>query len=271
MVSIFKGIFGNPAQEDKKLLDISDYKFPEVVIKRTKNNLGFTESSDYKIKILEVGLKDYFYAVKTLKVLPMNNKNIDELWHNFILDTKEYREFCENYIGFFIDHEPFIDEVEMTPKETSELKCNILNNIPSEWKRNRHSILTSYKPSNSNKVTYKSDSDSNKVTYKSDSDSDLNMLLMYDFFVSSVNDSTNTNYKDSSSYNNCTSSSSDSTPTVSFCTSSSSTHSTCSSSSSSSTHSTHSTYSTCSSSSSSSTHSTCSSSSSCSSSSCSSS
>ena len=31
-------------------------------------------------------------------------KRVDEMWHFFILETKDYREFCEAYIGHFVDH-----------------------------------------------------------------------------------------------------------------------------------------------------------------------
>ena len=31
---------------------------------------------------------------------------IDEMWHNFALFTRAYREFCEEYLGGFVDHHP---------------------------------------------------------------------------------------------------------------------------------------------------------------------
>jgi hypothetical protein len=32
---------------------------------------------------------------------------IDGVWHSFLLFTKDYRAFCEQYLGRFINHEPF--------------------------------------------------------------------------------------------------------------------------------------------------------------------
>lgn len=32
---------------------------------------------------------------------------IDSMWHTFLLFTKDYKFFCEEYLGRFIDHEPF--------------------------------------------------------------------------------------------------------------------------------------------------------------------
>lgn len=31
---------------------------------------------------------------------------IDEMWHNFILYTRDYADFCNNFFGHFIHHEP---------------------------------------------------------------------------------------------------------------------------------------------------------------------
>jgi len=31
---------------------------------------------------------------------------IDEMWHQFILHTREYKEFCRDYLGRFIEHDP---------------------------------------------------------------------------------------------------------------------------------------------------------------------
>jgi hypothetical protein len=38
----------------------------------------------------------------------VNNK-IDEMWHRFLLFTKDYREFCNCYCGVFLDHVPESD------------------------------------------------------------------------------------------------------------------------------------------------------------------
>lgn len=32
---------------------------------------------------------------------------IDEVWHLHILDTKKYKEDCDNFLGYFLDHAPY--------------------------------------------------------------------------------------------------------------------------------------------------------------------
>jgi hypothetical protein len=37
---------------------------------------------------------------------------LDEMWHTFILFTRDYAAFCERYFGFFLHHVPNVDEEE---------------------------------------------------------------------------------------------------------------------------------------------------------------
>ncbi|HEY9405378.1 MAG TPA: hypothetical protein VIQ24_22195 [Pyrinomonadaceae bacterium] len=37
----------------------------------------------------------------------VTSDSIDRMWHTFLLFTKDYKTFCEVYLGMFINHEPF--------------------------------------------------------------------------------------------------------------------------------------------------------------------
>lgn len=37
---------------------------------------------------------------------------LDEMWHCFILCTKEYTDFCKTYLGTYIHHDPNVGEIE---------------------------------------------------------------------------------------------------------------------------------------------------------------
>ena len=45
---------------------------------------------------------------------------IDEMWHNFILFTKDYNDFCKKYFGKYIHHQP-------TTKEDAQIWKNDWN------------------------------------------------------------------------------------------------------------------------------------------------
>lgn len=59
---------------------------------------------DYLLK----GLKTYFLLnlLPRERALGMPSKMVDVAWHEFILFTKEYREFCRLAFGGFFDHLP---------------------------------------------------------------------------------------------------------------------------------------------------------------------
>ncbi len=99
---------------DQVIGQIMGYPMPDV-IKRCQKDYGYT---DEDMIILEKEFKRYLI----LAVLAKNNsdgvgmysKDVDNLWHSFILFTKDYSDFCSKYSGKFIHHLP----------ETSETKTS---------------------------------------------------------------------------------------------------------------------------------------------------
>jgi hypothetical protein len=44
-------------------------------------------------------------------------KEIDDMWHTFLLFTKDYMDFCTQYFGQFMHHNPKTAETSQTPDE----------------------------------------------------------------------------------------------------------------------------------------------------------
>lgn len=84
------------------------YQMPDV-IKRCQKDFGY---SDEDITILEKELKRYLILC-TLKEenegVDMYSTDVDNLWHSFILFTKDYASFCDTNAGHFIHHIPKTD------------------------------------------------------------------------------------------------------------------------------------------------------------------
>ena len=51
-------------------------------------------------------LKRYFIVANILKKAPMFSKDVDEIWHEMILFTKEYHRFSEEFLGEMLHHIP---------------------------------------------------------------------------------------------------------------------------------------------------------------------
>jgi hypothetical protein len=53
-----------------------------------------------------------FFLLVALDIAPlaMIGPAVDEVWHQFVLFTPQYRSFCLDTLGFFVDHQPDTDE-----------------------------------------------------------------------------------------------------------------------------------------------------------------
>ena len=137
--------FLNPCKEKNKILnqmeykiigyddlkDISEYKFPEVVLKRAKEEL---KCGDEEIEIVSVSLLTYFSFLKKIGDYPtgpfeMIDKSADILWHNFLLDTREYMKFCSEYVGRYIHHTPYIEDKRLSEEEILSIKMKYKNEL----------------------------------------------------------------------------------------------------------------------------------------------
>lgn len=100
----------------KSLSFIDEYNFPDRVISKFKHEYPKLNKKDLDAVIN--GLKQFFmvYAVQTHKnrkgSLLMPSKVADELWHQFMLSSRDYNDFCQNAFGKFLHHTPGDEKTE---------------------------------------------------------------------------------------------------------------------------------------------------------------
>jgi hypothetical protein len=71
-----------------------------------------------------------FMVVCAVKPGPkITSEPIDRMWHCFLLFTKDYKEFCDNYLGRFINHEPFEQAAPDTYLETRAFAKDFFGDI----------------------------------------------------------------------------------------------------------------------------------------------
>lgn len=61
-------------------------------------------------------------ALRFTCVLYEEMLQIDDMWHTFLLFTKDYQDFCQNYLGKFVHHETKIEEIKDKVKFQNELE-----------------------------------------------------------------------------------------------------------------------------------------------------
>jgi hypothetical protein len=92
----------------KRLAFINDYAWPPGLIAKLRRTFPDLKLGDEE-KIAS-GLKQFFRAYFKCGTNPvaMPSQAADELWHEFILYTKAYQQFCDRAFGKFLHHTPAI-------------------------------------------------------------------------------------------------------------------------------------------------------------------
>jgi hypothetical protein len=82
------------------------YPFPEHIEERCRRDRP--DLTDREWKLVEQGLREWFVccAWRDGEVLGMPSRLVDEAWHEFILDSRAYTEFCERAFGEYLHHTP---------------------------------------------------------------------------------------------------------------------------------------------------------------------
>jgi len=95
---------------------IDDYKIPAPII--DKFHTHYPELNEAEIEKVISGLKDYFRClVEKNTYIAMPSKVVDMLWHEFVLNTREYKIFCDHAFGKFLHHIPDPPQTDFSEKK----------------------------------------------------------------------------------------------------------------------------------------------------------
>ncbi|WP_129692147.1 hypothetical protein [Gottfriedia acidiceleris] len=86
--------------------------------------------SNAKYTFIEKELKRFFLMAAIFENVPMYNQEVDKIWHEMILFTKSYQNFCKSFCGEMIHHEPNVhkDDVTNTDETDARAVYNLLYN-----------------------------------------------------------------------------------------------------------------------------------------------
>jgi len=110
--------FWKKEQQKRQLRFIENYKFSPVLIRRVKEQHDYLSDADMK-KVVKA-TRDYFYICNQAqgRMVAMPSEIVDVFWHEFLLFTREYQDFCKKGIGRFLHHTP--TEVMKSPTSAQE-------------------------------------------------------------------------------------------------------------------------------------------------------
>ncbi|KYF79624.1 hypothetical protein BE17_46805 [Sorangium cellulosum] len=85
--------------------DLFAYRAPFVISKLLMNK---TVATEHEAEVLFRELARYLWLVESdrTRAYPMFSLRVDEAWHQFVLFTIEYADFCQRFFGRFLHHAP---------------------------------------------------------------------------------------------------------------------------------------------------------------------
>lgn len=94
---------------------------PPKVIKNLK--LAYPDLDDEAYQTIFNGLKQFFTLCKENKgkTILMPSESVDLIWHELILHTKYYHEFCNEFFGYYLHHTPTEENNENKEKSEDQL------------------------------------------------------------------------------------------------------------------------------------------------------
>ncbi|MGH8584811.1 MAG: glycine-rich domain-containing protein [Gammaproteobacteria bacterium] len=108
---------------------IDAFVVPGRVTRKLKERYPHLKERDIGDVISE--LKKYFHIIRESKengtdaFLSMPSQIVDEAWHEFILCTREYAEFCQQAFGRFLHH---------TPAEAMKNRAQVQEGLERTWR-----------------------------------------------------------------------------------------------------------------------------------------
>jgi len=124
------------AEQRDLLYRLDKFEAPLYLEEKLLKEGKFDSPEDYKEAFTEF---KKFVALTQLysKRLGMISKKVDDIWHQFILFTPQYREFCDEYLGGYLHHLP---RTSLTPLARNGREnfidgyTKIFGELPDMWK-----------------------------------------------------------------------------------------------------------------------------------------
>lgn len=108
-----------------RLSYIKKYRFNSAIGKKVQEK--YPHLTNEQLELVYAGLKEYFYICNhsKRKMVAMPSQVVDVAWHEFILFTQAYQNFCSNALGRFLHH---------TPTEAMESPTKAREGIKRAWR-----------------------------------------------------------------------------------------------------------------------------------------
>jgi len=99
-------VFMRRGGQKRQLAFIDQYQFHPAI--RKKVAAKHPQLSDNQLDLVFDGLRDYFHICNQAgkKMVAMPSQVVDDAWHEFILFTRAYQQYCNKALGRYLHHTP---------------------------------------------------------------------------------------------------------------------------------------------------------------------
>jgi hypothetical protein len=106
ILALFGWAAAHHVSRARRARHIDQYVFPPGIRERVQRR--YPQLSDSQLDLVINALRDYFQLCREAdrRMLAMPSQVVDVAWHEFILFTRNYREFCRKSFGRFLHHTP---------------------------------------------------------------------------------------------------------------------------------------------------------------------
>lgn len=111
-------------RKSSRILFLKNYEYHSLLKRKIKNK--YEHLTEEELDKVFLALSDYFYICNKANNTPVSMPSlvVDIAWHEFILMTKEYEEFCKKAFGKFLHH---------TPTEAMKTKTKATEGLKRAW------------------------------------------------------------------------------------------------------------------------------------------
>lgn len=82
---------------------------PKAYVQQVKQRIQRGNTKDDEVEWTFFEMKRYFLLNAVIKDVPMFSAKVDEVWHEMIMFTVDYKRFTEHFFSRFLHHQPNVD------------------------------------------------------------------------------------------------------------------------------------------------------------------
>lgn len=130
-------LFSTNKNSQAQLDFIQSFRLCSALVARLQKK--YPNLTDVQIAFVFQGLRDYFAICHKANgsKIAMPSRIVDEAWHEFILFSRDYAEFCQDAFGHFLHHHPNTPLTRLTNRKNAltlawDLACKLANLNPKK-------------------------------------------------------------------------------------------------------------------------------------------